>query len=150
MAKKSAIQQDRSNHKNKCVVVPFDASTKKTTSPYKKGTIPKALRETLWIKSFGKKFEAKCSISWCLNKITVYDFHAGHNIPECKGGQTVLENLVPICSRCNLSMGSQYSIKEWEKLGSPISPWKCWLVRLFQCWSSKPSLPAPQQQTNPS
>lgn len=112
--------------------------------PYKKAAIPKALRETLWVKTFGKQFEAKCSVSWCLNKITVYDFQAGHNVPECKGGKTVLENLKPICSRCNLSMGSQYSINEWEELGAPTSAWKRWFFRFFQCWSSKSS-PQPQQ-----
>lgn len=52
----------------------------------------------------------------CLNKITVFDFHVGHNIPECKGGKLCLENVKPICSRCNHSMGSQYTITEWMAL----------------------------------
>ena len=81
-----------------------------------KKNIPKALREQVWISNFGKKFSKKCYIPWCKNKIDVFNFHVGHNIPECKGGKTCLENLKPICSRCNSSMGSQYTINEWMKL----------------------------------
>lgn len=83
---------------------------------YKKQKIPKALREQVWLTNFGKKFEHKCFIPWCTNKINVFDYHVGHNIPESKGGQLCLENLKPICSRCNLSMGYQYTITEWMKL----------------------------------
>ena len=50
------------------------------------------------------------------NNITVFDFHVGHNIPEAKGGTLSLENLRPICSRCNHSMGCQYTITEWTRL----------------------------------
>lgn len=83
----------------------------KTTAP--KATIPKALREQVWIQGMGRSFEGKCRTTWCTNQITVFDFQCGHNIPECKGGQTSLTNLVPICSRCNQSMGSQYTFDEW-------------------------------------
>jgi 5-methylcytosine-specific restriction endonuclease McrA len=95
---------------------------------YKKKKIPKALREQLWIQKVGKKFESKCKTTWCRNKITVFDFQAGHDVPECKGGSTDLLNLVPICSRCNLSMGSQYTFKEWCKAGKGPSKW----INFFQ------------------
>ena len=85
--------------------------------------IPKALREQVWIKYFGKKYKHKCYIFWCKNDISVFDFQVGHNIPESKGGETVLENLRPICSRCNLSMSNTYTIDEWNKLGKPYSFW---------------------------
>ena len=81
--------------------------------PYRKKKIPKAVREALWIKYNPNRFSAKCQTTWCPNRTTVFDFQAGHNIPECKGGITSIENLVPICSRCNLSMGSQYTFTEW-------------------------------------
>ena len=82
----------------------------------KKKHIPKALREQCWIQNFGEKFKHECFIGWCINTINVFDFHVGHNIPESKGGKLCLENLKPICSRCNQSMGSQYTITEWLKL----------------------------------
>ena len=89
----------------------------------KKTPIPAAFREQIWIRQFGKVFEAKCSTPWCQNKINVYDFQSGHNIPESKGGPTTPENLIPLCSRCNLSMGNRYTFDEWNKLGKapPIS-----------------------------
>lgn len=80
---------------------------------YKKKSIPQALREQVWIKSSGHVFSNKCLTTWCKNQITVFDFHCGHNIPESKGGETTVENLVAICNRCNLSMGAQYTFQEW-------------------------------------
>ena len=80
--------------------------------------IPKALREQVWIHFNGKQYNSKCYVRWCKNKVDVFNFQVGHNIPESKGGPTVLENLRPICSRCNLSMGNSYTIDEWNKLGN--------------------------------
>jgi 5-methylcytosine-specific restriction endonuclease McrA len=85
---------------------------------YKKKQIRKALREQVWLQYFGKCFEHKCSIIWCKNVISILNFHAGHVIPESKGGVTSIENLRPICSNCNLSMGNSYSIIDWNTLGS--------------------------------
>ena len=79
-----------------------------------KQKIPKAVREQVWLKHFGKKFEMKCMTHWCSNIINVFDFHCGHDIPECRGGATSLVNLYPICARCNLSMGSQFTFSQWN------------------------------------
>lgn len=81
--------------------------------------IPCALREQVWIHYVGKKYESKCYIKWCNNIMDVYNFHVSHNIPESKGGLTVLENLRPLCARCNLSMNNNYTIQEWNQLGNP-------------------------------
>ena len=79
-----------------------------------KATIPKALREQVWIQKAGSVFQRKCFVRWCQNTITVFDFHTGHNVPESKGGATRIDNLVPLCSRCNLSMSNNYTIDEWS------------------------------------
>ncbi len=79
----------------------------------RKDKIPLALREQVWIHRMGRVFEGKCPVTWCKNTITVFDFESGHNIPESKGGATSLENLLPICSRCNKGMGNRHSIDEW-------------------------------------
>lgn len=86
---------------------------------FNKMSIPKALREQVWLHYIGKKFNTTCYVKWCKNEINVFDYHTGHDIPESKGGAMVLENLRPICSRCNLSMGNTYTIQEWMKLGDP-------------------------------
>lgn len=68
-------------------------------------------------------------VTWCANRINVFDFQCGHNIPESKGGDTTLENLLPICGRCNISMGNRYSIDEWSTKFAPKQKrWFC----LFQ------------------
>ncbi len=77
--------------------------------------LPKAVREQVWLKSIGEKFEGECSINWCRNKINVFNFTVGHDIPRSKGGSDKLDNLQAICSRCNSSMSNIYTIKEWDK-----------------------------------
>jgi hypothetical protein len=82
----------------------------------KKANIPKAIREQCWLNTIGKKYESKCYVKWCNNIMNVFDFHVGHDIPESKGGTLDLDNLKPICARCNLSMSDNYTIQEWIQL----------------------------------
>ena len=64
-----------------------------------------ALKTALWSKQIGlEKGEVLCPVCRT-NKITQRDFHAGHIVPESKGGPTKIENLMAICAHCNLSMG---------------------------------------------
>jgi hypothetical protein len=99
----------------------LNKSTQVTTM---KSKIPKALREQVWIVHVGKKYEVKCLTSWCSNKMTVFDFQCGHDVPESKGGGTDITNLVPICSRCNLSMSNDFTFREWCYQSKPPSKWK--------------------------
>ena len=92
---------------------PSPASKKKRKKP-----IPTALREQVWIHRMGRVFEGKCPTTWCQNTITVFDFQSGHDIPESKGGPTNLENLIPLCGRCNLSMGNEYTFEQWCKVST--------------------------------
>lgn len=104
-----------------------------------KDKIPKALREQVWLTHVGKKYESKCFIRWCSNRITVFDFQSGHNVPESKGGSTDLLNLRPICSRCNSSMNDMYTIDEWVELSRPVSKWKVFWQRYTCTIQCKPS-----------
>ena len=95
---------------------------------YKKKKIPKALREQVWKKYFGKKYQHKCYVSWCNNTIDVFNFHVGHNKPESYGGKLNINNLRPICSRCNHSMSNNYTIQQWNHLGrKQKTSWCCLL-----------------------
>jgi 5-methylcytosine-specific restriction endonuclease McrA len=94
------------------------------TKAYRKANIPKALREQVWIKYMKNRLHGKCVIVWCKNKMSAFDFHVGHDIPESKGGTLDITNLRPICARCNLSMSNNYTISEWEDLqGFPRKWW---------------------------
>ena len=88
--------------------------------PYVKSKISAALRDQVWLQHNGRVFEAKCATTWCENKISVFDFQCGHDVPESKGGPTDINNLFPICPKCNLSMGNQYTLKEWSALHIPV------------------------------
>ena len=97
--------------------------------PYRKKKIPKALAEQVWITNFGHVFEHKCKVTWCRNKVTVFDYECGHNVPESKGGKTTIDNLLPICARCNRSMSDAYTIDEWNQRFAPPSTrpwWRFW------------------------
>lgn len=110
--------------------------------PYHKKKIPKAVREQVWLQKSGKCFETKCKTTWCQNRITVFDFQCGHDIPESKGGSTTVANLWPICSRCNLSMGNTYTFHQWCKMSAMKPPsqsrtWKVFFKTCFQGTKAK-------------
>ena len=92
---------------------------KNIKTKYIKKHIHKAIKEQVWLNIIGKKFEAKCPIIWCNNIITVFSHHVAHNIPESKGGEISIDNLIPICASCNLSMSDNYTIKEWNLFIKP-------------------------------
>ena len=85
---------------------------------FKRVTFPVAVREEIWRKCCGKVYSHKCYVKWCSNRMTVFDFHVGHNIPLAKGGSNTIENLFPLCARCNLSM-SKTTIDDWVKNWAP-------------------------------
>jgi hypothetical protein len=73
---------------------------------YIKKSISATMRRKVWDEYIGKKIgEAKC-LCCKMTDITQLTFQCGHIIPECKGGELTLSNLRPICSNCNLSMGT--------------------------------------------
>lgn len=95
-----------------------------SVTKYTKKAIPSALRQQVWLKRVGRKFASRCVTKWCRNEITVFNFETGHNVPESKGGRTEIDNLYPICSSCNKSMGDTYSILEWQEFGKK-KKWCC-------------------------
>ena len=103
--------------------------------PKKEGrSIPKSLREEVWTRYCGKTFEKKCSIRWCSNKMTVFNYECGHDIPFSKGGKTTIENLIPICGKCNKSMSDNYTIQEYSQLGKSqtiLNRFKFWIRKVL-------------------
>jgi len=79
--------------------------------------VPKAMQQQVWLKTFGKCFDHDCHVSWCKNVINVWDFQTGHNIPQSEGGETIVDNLKPICGPCNSGMGCDYTIDSWCERG---------------------------------
>jgi hypothetical protein len=110
-AKASGSLQDKLSDSS-----PDENGNKSPRSKRQKARIPKALREQVWLKYSQQQFSIKCLTPWCQNQINAFDFHCGHMQAEAKGGSTTLDNLIPICARCNLSMGTT-SFSAWATKG---------------------------------
>jgi hypothetical protein len=82
----------------------------------KRKSMPASIKQNIWIKYCGTSFNHKCYITWCNTEMTTFSFEVGHNIPHSLGGSIDIENLRPICSKCNKSMGNRYTIDEWNNL----------------------------------
>ena len=83
-------------------------ATRMAPKRYKKAKIHAALREQVWLGYAGPQFQTKCATRWCQNEINCFNFQCGHIQAESLGGATTLENLTPLCSRCNQSMGTMH------------------------------------------
>lgn len=67
--------------------------------------ISQSLRQQIWFKYSNNKLNIKC-LCCNLNEINSFNFECGHIDPKSKGGLCNSNNLVPICSLCNKSMGN--------------------------------------------
>lgn len=73
----------------------------------KKDPIGKAMREAAWDRWIGAECgRTKCPVCQDRN-IRPTDFSAGHILAESCGGATSAENLLPICSTCNVRMATK-------------------------------------------
>jgi hypothetical protein len=105
--------------------------------------IPQALRWQVWLQYAGEHYKAKCAVPWCMNIMRVTDFQAGHKQADAAGGETTLENLIPICASCNLSMGTEH-FNDWARRGQPVK--RCcfslrWLWRTLRgSWPVYPKI----------
>lgn len=71
--------------------------------------IPKVLRSNVWNYYEGR--QNKIGNCLCCNNELDYDnFHCGHVIAESNGGNATIDNLRPVCQRCNLGMGTKNMI----------------------------------------
>jgi hypothetical protein len=66
--------------------------------------IPK-LRMLVWHRAFGQEETGICPKCNIAIKVGKNGFHCGHIISEFNGGETVIDNLRPICEKCNKVMG---------------------------------------------
>ena len=71
-----------------------------------KQKIPKSVRVAVWNTYIGNNIKGKCYVG-CGEEITVNNYECGHIISEKNNGEVTIQNLRPICSTCNKSMGTQ-------------------------------------------
>lgn len=95
-------------------IVEYKTGTKikNISKPRKKRNISKSLSDAVWVKYMGQdSARAYCLI--CNNNIISRfsgnnKFHCGHIQSEANGGSINIDNLLPICSTCNTSMGTTH------------------------------------------
>lgn len=80
----------------------------------KKKTIPKVVKTLAWEKWVGEDVAKTKCLCCGVTEIKLSSFHCGHVISEANGGSTTVDNLRPICSACNLSMGKE-NFNEFKK-----------------------------------
>jgi len=77
--------------------------------------IRKALRINVWDKYIGtNERNGKCP--FCKNIISIEEFEVGHDISLANGGSYAIDNLFPLCSGCNKSMGKKSFEEMWDQL----------------------------------
>lgn len=73
----------------------------------KKKTIPKNKRSSVWSKTNGDKNKAKCYSCGIVKLDYQGSWECGHVMSENDGGTLDVNNLKPICSNCNKTMGTK-------------------------------------------
>jgi hypothetical protein len=73
----------------------------------RKKNIPVALKRKVWAKWIGEEIGKTKCLCCKLTEITQLNFSCGHVVAEANGGTLTIENLRPICTSCNSSMGTQ-------------------------------------------
>jgi len=85
--------------------------------PRKKVKIPSKVRLDVWATYIGEDIaKHKCI---CCKRVTIKqtEFEVGHVLSEAHGGTLEINNLRPICSVCNKSMGPRYMVDFVKQYG---------------------------------
>ncbi len=78
--------------------------------------VPKIKKQEIWHHYIGEEVGKTKCLCCSINSITQFEFHCGHIVAKSCGGDLSLENLRPICSKCNLSMGNENMIEFMKRL----------------------------------
>src|SRR5579864_9088297 len=81
--------------------------------------VSKSMRLLIWDRYIGlDRGSTPCPC--CGTVIYQLNFEAGHIVPFSKGGSTKVNNLMPICSLCNKSMGNKNFFVFLRELGAEL------------------------------
>lgn len=79
--------------------------SKKPKKIIKKEKIPATLRNAIWATYISPINSTGYCCCCSIEPITKANFAAGHIVAEARGGAVTLQNLRPVCTLCNSSMG---------------------------------------------
>jgi hypothetical protein len=79
------------------------------------------VKQKAFVRVMGSVEEYPCPIG-CGRTINAWSFEGGHIVPKSRGGPNEPDNIVPICSHCNKSMGNTHMVAYMKDNGLE-SPW---------------------------
>ena len=83
----------------------------KNNNKVKSRMISRPLRRAVWNKYVGEHVGSRLCFCCELSVVSQLTFEVGHVVSVLEGGTMTAENLRPICSSCNRSMGSMNMIR---------------------------------------
>jgi len=102
-----------------------DYEEEKVNISNKRTKISKRIQTIVWENTFGKEYKGLCP---CCEKntIDVNTRHISHKKAIANGGSDNIENLIPLCSSCNLSMGTKdyHLFKRSLQSSKTRTPWR--------------------------
>ena len=91
----------------------LEVLTKTYEEQKEKNNIPKTIKSMVWNKYIGKeKGIGECYV--CNEDVDSKHFELGHIFAKSKGGEDTVDNLRPVCSLCNKSIGTK-DMDEFKK-----------------------------------
>ena len=88
---------------------------KKVRKKTNRRKIPQVKRKMVWERYIGNVVNSKCYCCGISEINSINNFECGHVISKAMGGDESIDNLRPICSSCNKSMGTE-NLYEFMKL----------------------------------
>lgn len=79
----------------------------------KKERIPATVRNIVWVMHFEESKKGRCWLCK-VEDISSANFECGHVVSEKNGGKPTIDNLKPICSFCNKSVGTM-NMEDFKK-----------------------------------
>ena len=76
-----------------------------TMKPKNRKSIPAAIRCSVWRK-YNDSLDGYCPLCFPSTIISIDNFDCGHIISYKNGGKDSIDNLIPLCVKCNRSMGA--------------------------------------------
>ena len=101
------------------IILMIPATVSINPVPPKRISIPKTVKAQLWKCYFKNKGKGKC---YCCDEkiLSLGSWEAGHVIAQKYGGGDEIDNLRPVCSTCNKSMGTM-NMDEFKKRYFPVN-----------------------------
>ena len=97
----------------KDVVQEEEKPKRKTGGRAKKERIPATVRNIVWVTHFEGSKKGRCWLCK-VEDISSANFECGHVVSEKNGGMPTIDNLKPICSFCNKSVGTM-NMEDFKK-----------------------------------